>query len=475
MSGRLVVHTECPTCGAPLDFSEGSNAIQCKHCRSNLLVTGRGQVLSYAVSPRLDRHGAIVRTNQAHRQSGQACRVVKTQLYFIPYFRLTGQDFRLQRTVKERPSGITAFSGHRMGHLSYGQLAVGGIGLFSGRSPLDPRNEGDRHFRLDQAEGEIQFQDRYVEKNFAACELRDLNLHSLGIRPSVIRLELYRREVLEEKGKVVAACITPAQALKRAMKTIGAQEIRHRQVLGRVLSLIYFPFWVVEVRQRQETHLTVLDAVSRSVVQLNAPVSAYEVLDRPPQGRPHVIGFRPLTCPNCGWDFAVRPDDVIFFCGSCDRAWQIRGSGLRQTPYEIAAVKEEWKKQAVKHLPFWIVQAVEADGKPRLLYLPAFRYRRLKYIGNLARALSKMQPRYEVVRGRVPELHGCFYGQEDAALFARFTLANLSINGMPPTQKSRSDDLPLTGAKLVWIPFRIGPHSYIDPFSGLGLPKSLLQ
>ena len=36
---HLVVSTECPLCGAPLDFAEGSNAVRCQHCRSNLLVT----------------------------------------------------------------------------------------------------------------------------------------------------------------------------------------------------------------------------------------------------------------------------------------------------------------------------------------------------------------------------------------------------------------------------------------------------
>ena len=51
MTSHLVVSTECPLCGAPLDFTEGSNAVQCLHCRSNLLVTGRKQVLSYYVAP----------------------------------------------------------------------------------------------------------------------------------------------------------------------------------------------------------------------------------------------------------------------------------------------------------------------------------------------------------------------------------------------------------------------------------------
>jgi len=63
---QLVVSTECPTCSGPLDFSEGSNAIRCPSCGSHLLVTGRKQVLSYWVKPRVkaDVAGAAARTGR---------------------------------------------------------------------------------------------------------------------------------------------------------------------------------------------------------------------------------------------------------------------------------------------------------------------------------------------------------------------------------------------------------------------------
>ncbi|MFB3108177.1 MAG: hypothetical protein ACE1ZE_02275, partial [Candidatus Binatia bacterium] len=94
MTSHLVVSTECPLCGAPLDFTEGSNAVRCLHCRSNLLVTGRKQVLSYYVAPKMDAQGALAKLTAAKKQSGARYRVIKKQLYFIPYYRLTGHDFR---------------------------------------------------------------------------------------------------------------------------------------------------------------------------------------------------------------------------------------------------------------------------------------------------------------------------------------------------------------------------------------------
>src|SRR5215467_6798159 len=89
---QLVVSTECPNCGGPLDFSEGVNAIRCPSCRSNLLVTGRKQVLSYWVAPKVkaDVASAVARTGRLE------ARVARTQLYFVPFYRLTGHDFQWQ-------------------------------------------------------------------------------------------------------------------------------------------------------------------------------------------------------------------------------------------------------------------------------------------------------------------------------------------------------------------------------------------
>jgi LSD1 subclass zinc finger protein len=63
---QVVVSTECPTCSGPLDFSEGTNAIRCPSCGSTLLVTGRKQVLTYWVAPKIraDVAGAAARTGR---------------------------------------------------------------------------------------------------------------------------------------------------------------------------------------------------------------------------------------------------------------------------------------------------------------------------------------------------------------------------------------------------------------------------
>jgi LSD1 subclass zinc finger protein len=88
--GQVVVSTECPTCSGPLDFSEGASSIRCPNCGSTLLVTGRKQVLSYWVPPKVKAEvaGAVARTGRLET------RVAGARLFFVPFYRLTGHDFQ---------------------------------------------------------------------------------------------------------------------------------------------------------------------------------------------------------------------------------------------------------------------------------------------------------------------------------------------------------------------------------------------
>lgn len=507
---RLVVSTECPTCGAPLDFAEGSNAVRCGHCRSNLLVTGRKQILSYSISPRLDAEGAAAKATAAPQQEGKRWRVVKRQLYFIPYYRVTGQDFIWEKAGSEaKPGNAGLMSPVSVKSLGFGEdptdlsldsIIEDGLGLlsklFKGDSETDRKKQIPRAtppaqkqksptanllyqarskepvslFLIDN--DEIEFRDRYVEKNFVASELEDLGLYSLGVRPAVLRLGLFRRAELEASGKIVSANTTPETALRQGMKMAGAENIIYRQVIGRVLSLIYFPFWVVEVEDRGQNRLTVVDAVSESVIKPDAAPSLYTLLEQKPNSEPAVIGFRPLTCPNCGWDLPVDPDNVIFFCSSCRRAWQIGGKELSQLPYEIAQRPNPRDQEPVKYLPFWVFES-KLNNRSCQFHVPAFRCRRLKLLSDLAIKISRKQPLYPVSTGETPPLQGCYYDQEDAVLLAEFICAGLA----PKRRGSRTagdDNFSVTASKLTWFPFREEANYLLDPFLGLGLPQSLL-
>jgi hypothetical protein len=323
-------------------------------------------------------------------------------------------------------------------------------------------------------EQEIQFQDRYVEKNFVACDLKGLDMYSLGIRPAVLRLELFQKKALEASGKVVSVSIPPEEALSHGMKAADSQNILYRAVIGRVLSVIYFPFWMVEIERQGERILTILDAVSESVIKLDAPTSLYAALDHSSMADPEVIGFRPLTCPNCGWDFPVKPDDVVFFCSSCKKAWQLLKKDLYEVPYQIVGQPNSDQKEPVKYLPFWTLQVQADKNSLGRFFVPAFRYRRLKVLSDLARNLSRKQPSYPALDGERPQVHGCYYDQEDAAMLAQFIHVGLASKRLGSIKAFDEEKFSVTNTNLAWFPFKVQGQSLTDPFTSQSLFQNLL-
>jgi LSD1 subclass zinc finger protein len=451
---QLVVATECPSCGAPLDVSEGANTIRCESCRSNLLVTGRKQVLSYYVPARVTAATASSVATSQHA----AAHILRADLYFIPYYRLTGHQLAWQRPPRQRPPDPLAdddTSPNPMRALFRGEhdeaQALAAAIAVGARSSTEASEDGP-----------LQLLDRYVEKSFLARDLPEFPAYSLGVRSQVLRVGLLRPGALTPPGRAVGVGIDVAAAMTRGLQDGAVDRVVYRQVLARILSVIYFPYWVVELHQGRESWLTLVDGVTESVVQARAPLSLETSLAVGPSAAQPTAGFRPLVCPNCGWDLPVSPDDVVFLCASCEKAWQIHGTEMTGVPHEVADVNDLGKTGTALYLPFW-----QLEASPRRYCVPAFRYRRLKALADLTTRLSAKPLRYERWTGPRPRARGCFYDADDAALLAGFVAAGQPRPAAPPAEGARR-------ASLVWLPFKRERRALLDPFTGMGLQEGLL-
>jgi DNA-directed RNA polymerase subunit RPC12/RpoP len=485
MSSNFLVSTECPTCGAPLDFLEGANAVQCIHCKSNLLVTGRKQVLSYFVRPQLDIHRGVAKAMIAHKEVGHSGRMISPQLYFIPYYRLIGHDFRWEVKAKERkipedhstllsdpfrePEGSVVGAASQWLNLLFGKES---LPSFPQNMPLDQNMMSSKNPLKENHE--VIFQDQYVEKNFIGSKCKEFGVYSLGVRPSVLKLELFGKSSLETLGKVVRPDITPEEAFERGMKTAGGENLLFREVLAWMLSLVYFPFWVMEVEIEGERCLTVLDAVSESVIQLKIPLSLSETLSHPLTEEPKVIQFRPLVCPNCGWDLSVKKEDVIFFCNSCKKPWQIMGDTLSEVAYQVMLPPDPPGEGGVKYLPFWIIDVDPGQSVVSRYFIPGFRYRRLKILADLAAALTKKNPSYTLTDNQGIDAFGCFYDQEDAVNLAKVAEAGIMLRTAKAVQSNQLSPISPKKIILSWIPFHSNGDFLIEPFTSLSISQSLL-
>jgi LSD1 subclass zinc finger protein len=231
MEQRIIVSTECPTCSAPLDFHAGSNAIRCNYCRSNLLVTGRKQVLSYYVEPKVEPREGARNAWVACHEKGWRCRARKWERYFVPYYRFSGHDLRWERKEAEQALHEDTEGGDlRLMH-SRGNIEIAALLATAAPKTLAAESDG-------RDDGTV-FCDRYVDKNFLALDLQGTGIYSLGVRPAVLKLRLFRSETLRTLGRVVAPAVTVEAALAQGMATAALEAgIVHRRVIGRVLSVV---------------------------------------------------------------------------------------------------------------------------------------------------------------------------------------------------------------------------------------------
>jgi hypothetical protein len=88
--------------------------------------------------------------------------------------------------------------------------------------------------------------------------------------------------------------------------------------------------------------------------------------------------------------------------------------------------------------------------------VPAFRYRRLKFLLDLALKISRLKPSHGFLEtAKDVELSGCYYDAEDASLLAQFTENALTAGSIEAFRKDRKNDLSFSGATLTWFPFPV--------------------
>jgi DNA-directed RNA polymerase subunit RPC12/RpoP len=463
----LVVSTECPTCGAPLDFDEGSNAVRCDHCASNLLVTGRGQVLSYVVAATLGGAEARSLARFALGDAGQSSYLATPRLCLVPYYRLTATELRWQhardedeRERRERERERKRLFDSLDLPLVVSELFAGGsFGTGSSARPGRSRK--------------LEFVGRRLERNLLACPSVPAS-PSLGVRPSVLRLELFRRDTLP-RDAIVARCeVDAAAALRAALVATGEAEVVAREVVGRVLSVLYYPLWTAVADSALGRRVVLIDAVSGAVVDGAAPGDVLGRLgSREPGGDPPVAGFRPLACPNCGWNLPVHPADVVFHCHGCERDWLVEGDRLLRQESAVVEAPGGARADVDHHRPFWSVPREDTESEGRCL-VPAFRHANMRLLNELAVRLSrKGVPESGEGGGR--EMRGCAIDAADAVAMARFLAAGRTPNGKPLLDEALGAGSGFTtaGARLLWLPFLRDAYGWREPLTGTALPPEM--
>ncbi len=452
----MQIKVDCPQCGGEIIFDEEIEVVRCPYCSSTNQISGKSGVPRFMLPPRWSFAESRHRIS-ALLSSKKSLRLKKKGIHLVygPYWRTKGMVFHWALGKKHSLS--------KMGTRSWD----------------DAKELKTKHFDF----------------TFPAYREPDLGLETLGVRTAAIPLQLFHHSRFSGAELVLSPEVSLQEAVDHSNNflTFGFSdrslkvELEDTQLVGEVYSLVYFPFWVLEVEADKQNGLLIIDGVA-NVIRKSLWDQDYAAYFHGPSpgksasnfGDLHLI---PFTCPVCGWDLPFIPDSKTHICPTCCRAWAEQGGRYQEVDYHLVGVPSGFH-QSVHYMPFWDLKTqintsqgllkTRSDlrklipalptGKERgkvsdsiRFLIPAFRIRNLKSLSKLAH-LFCVSPPYQKLRAKERLEKELFEGVSLADQEAE-ELARVVLISMVPKYHRRArnilKDVELKAGlpRLVYYPF----------------------
>jgi hypothetical protein len=324
----MQIKIDCPQCGGDIVFDEEIEVVSCQYCGSTNQITGKSGIPRFMFPPHWT-------DTQCHHELStlligkESYRWEKKGLYLVyaPYWRTTGLVFNWLLGKRHTVSEL-------------------------GTSTWDDAKE---------------LNTKIFDFSFPAYREPDLNLVSLGIRTSAIPLQLFHETRLSGAEIVVSAEVSLQEAIKysSSFQTYGfsdrgfSVDFEDTQLVGEVYSVVYFPFWVLEVGAKDRSGLVIIDGVANRVRKTVWDQTVESFFKKHPQTERAVnfsdLRLIPFTCPVCGWNLPFSPSSKTHICPTCTRAWSENAGAYREVDYQLVAAPKSFQHD-ICHMPFWALE-----------------------------------------------------------------------------------------------------------------------
>ncbi len=231
----------CPTCSGVVPVVEGTRIVRCPYCSTHSLIQGDRGIQRWQIRRRIDRTEAEAAMREfltGLRKARDLRRLAQTSEIILAYLPF----WRVESTV---------------------------AGWLFGRV-----KSGDD----DSKPAEFSIFER-MQWNDAALEVGDLAIHRISV--SRDDLEPFDSQTLHAEAMVFDPTESPTEALAEARRNFvydaelqakqTSTSYQNIQLLSPVLTLAYYPVWLVRYTYRQRTYQVVVDGVTGTVVAGKAP------------------------------------------------------------------------------------------------------------------------------------------------------------------------------------------------------------
>jgi hypothetical protein len=321
----MQIKVDCPQCGGDIVFDEEIEVVRCAYCGATNRISGKTNLPRFMLPPRWTMEACHQRfSTLLSRKKSPRLETKRLQLAYAPYWRTKGMVF----------------------HWALGKRHA--VSKEGARSWDDAKELKTRNFDL----------------SFPAYKQPDLGLQTLGIRTAALPLQLFHRSRLEGKEIVLPAEVSLQEAIQHSngFLTLGFSdrslkvELEDTQLIGEVYSIVYFPFWVLEVGTNEKSGILIIDAVANRIKRTIWDQDLTSFFENGPSAAPPAnfgnLQLTPFTCPVCGWDLPFSPESRTHICPTCARAWAEEHGNYKEMDYQLVAVPGNLD-QAIRYLPFW--------------------------------------------------------------------------------------------------------------------------
>jgi hypothetical protein len=312
---------------------------------------------------------------------------------------------------------------------------------------------------------------------------------TLGVKPQALKLRF-------ASGEIQGTFIRPQMSLQEAVMLIqkqfqaiegslSGQPPFHREFIGEVGSLIFFPVFV----RNGEIIDGILGRVIGSEIDL--------ALDEASSGIPEHWQIKPIStlCPNCGNALTGGRESILLFCTTCHIAWNPKSGRLVPTKFCVV----QGKQDSSVYLPFWRMRVAvkgitlqsyadlarlanlpkmihsEWEGQEVYFWIPAFKVYSSLFL-RLSRQMTLFQPaeKTEAVLPDAP-LHPVTFPEESAAASLKIHLASLLAKKKDFFPKLHEITIGSVESTLSFIPFASVGCDLVHPELQIGLPRQTLS
>lgn len=260
--------------------------------------------------------------------------------------------------------------------------------------------------------------------------------------------------------------------------------ILHQAHIGETLSLIFAPFYLED---------KLMDAILNEPVATATAQEVVPLLGRK-QSPAWPITFIPTLCPQCGWDLDGTSDALALTCANCRSAWWAKSGKLERlkTSYVPGVDK------ATVYMPFWRIKADTSvmslesyadlirlanlprvtqpgwDKQPFYFWTPAFKVRPHRFL-SFGAHVTASQPQDDPQSGYPKaRVHGVNLPIEEAVESLKLILTDFVRPRKRMEQVLQTMQITARRFRLVYLPFREGPHDLVHPGMNLAINKNLL-